>query len=272
MHAAKFDIRETRTSWRTGGWIAALAFALAMATPASAGTIFTDSTFNLANYQTSAQFLSGPGTSLVPSQCALCGNPGSALQLVATFPTSPPSNLVVAEQALVNTGFSYNPLTMGAITSLSASVDKNLAVNLPSGPTPYTNTFHPSIEQNGIFYFASIPGPPLLLNSGVGGQTGYNTISGGLTAADFTEFDFTTGLSDGTHPNFAGAPMLFGLTQVFSANTGGPTEIATAQYDNLSFAINVAGVPEPSTWAMMLLGFAGLGFAFRQSRRKVSFA
>jgi hypothetical protein len=34
----------------------------------------------------------------------------------------------------------------------------------------------------------------------------------------------------------------------------------------------VAGVPEPSTWAMMLLGFAGLGFAFRQSRRKMSFA
>ena len=32
------------------------------------------------------------------------------------------------------------------------------------------------------------------------------------------------------------------------------------------------GVPEPSTWAMMLLGFAGLGFAFRRSRRKVSLA
>jgi hypothetical protein len=32
------------------------------------------------------------------------------------------------------------------------------------------------------------------------------------------------------------------------------------------------GVPEPSTWVMMLLGFAGLGFAFRQSRRKISFA
>jgi PEP-CTERM motif len=31
-------------------------------------------------------------------------------------------------------------------------------------------------------------------------------------------------------------------------------------------------VPEPSTWAMILLGFLGLGFAFRQSRRKVSFA
>jgi hypothetical protein len=33
-----------------------------------------------------------------------------------------------------------------------------------------------------------------------------------------------------------------------------------------------SAVPEPSTWAMMLIGFAGLGFAFRQSRRKVSFA
>jgi hypothetical protein len=33
-----------------------------------------------------------------------------------------------------------------------------------------------------------------------------------------------------------------------------------------------SAVPEPSTWAMMLLGFLGLGFAFRQSRRKVSFA
>jgi hypothetical protein len=31
-----------------------------------------------------------------------------------------------------------------------------------------------------------------------------------------------------------------------------------------------SGVPEPSTWAMMLLGFAGLGLAFRRSRRKVS--
>jgi PEP-CTERM motif len=32
------------------------------------------------------------------------------------------------------------------------------------------------------------------------------------------------------------------------------------------------GVPEPSTWAMMLVGFVGLGFAFRQSRRKLAMA
>jgi hypothetical protein len=31
-------------------------------------------------------------------------------------------------------------------------------------------------------------------------------------------------------------------------------------------------VPAPSTWAMLSIGFAGLGFAFRQSRRKAPFA
>jgi hypothetical protein len=34
----------------------------------------------------------------------------------------------------------------------------------------------------------------------------------------------------------------------------------------------VAAVPEPATWGMMLLGFIGLGFAFKNKRRKVSFA
>jgi hypothetical protein len=38
------------------------------------------------------------------------------------------------------------------------------------------------------------------------------------------------------------------------------------------FFTPASAVPEPSTWAMMLIGFLGLGFAFRQSRRKISFA
>ena len=43
---------------------------------------------------------------------------------------------------------------------------------------------------------------------------------------------------------------------------------------DVAFQMEVSGVatPELSTWAMMLIGFAGLGFAFSQSRRKVSFA
>jgi hypothetical protein len=42
---------------------------------------------------------------------------------------------------------------------------------------------------------------------------------------------------------------------------------------NAAFSLTGAVVPEPSTWAMMLLGFAGLGFAgWRKSRRATSIA
>jgi hypothetical protein len=53
-----------------------------------------------------------------------------------------------------------------------------------------------------------------------------------------------------------------------------PVFTLPAPYDNeytILFSpgiLNMAGVPEPSTWAMLLLGFAGLGFAgYRSSRR-----
>ena len=37
--------------------------------------------------------------------------------------------------------------------------------------------------------------------------------------------------------------------------------------------ITVGGVPEPSTWAMMLIGFAGLGFvSYRKSKRRTVLA
>jgi hypothetical protein len=41
---------------------------------------------------------------------------------------------------------------------------------------------------------------------------------------------------------------------------------------NVYDGTSTGAVPEPSTWAMILIGFAGLGFAFRQSRRKVAMA
>ena len=37
---------------------------------------------------------------------------------------------------------------------------------------------------------------------------------------------------------------------------------------NAAFSLQGSVVPEPSTWAMMLLGFAGLGFAGYRHARK----
>ena len=40
------------------------------------------------------------------------------------------------------------------------------------------------------------------------------------------------------------------------------------EFDN--FAATVAGVPEPATWAMMILGFGFVGFMMRSNRQKVA--
>jgi hypothetical protein len=102
---------------------------------------------------------------------------------------------------------------------------------------------------------------------------------------------FPTGVTSG---NFG--PMTFDLTMAGSYNPafitlqGGTVAGAEAALEAGLLAgetyINIhtsafpggeirgflAAVPEPATWAMMLIGFAGLGFAFRQSRRRMSFA
>ena len=56
------------------------------------------------------------------------------------------------------------------------------------------------------------------------------------------------------------------------------TNATTVKAGNISFIDNgtatvagfAPGVPEPSTWAMLLLGFAGLGFAGYRTRQKAA--
>ena len=69
------------------------------------------------------------------------------------------------------------------------------------------------------------------------------------------------------NPNVAsGGGSFFGLTStdaIFSVKISQPTGFAVI--DNVQFK---GGVPEPGTWAMMLLGFAGIGVAFRRNRSR----
>ncbi len=74
-----------------------------------------------------------------------------------------------------------------------------------------------------------------------------------------------------------GSGVLYNHPTETSAITSAPFAIAAGAYhidyiegngspSQLSFS--VAGVPEPATWAMMMLGFAGLGYAGLRSRRR----
>jgi PEP-CTERM motif len=54
---------------------------------------------------------------------------------------------------------------------------------------------------------------------------------------------------------------------------GNPSWDYFADFGPAQFSATFSAVPEPSTWAMMLVGFVGLGFAgYRTSRKTVSFA
>ena len=223
---------------------------LVMAAPAMANVTFTDGTFAPVNYTTTTVFLTDPlNSSFVSGQCTVCGNPTGLGQFFSMNVTTNPSSLLTGAETIINTTFSYDPTTQGAITSVSASVDKNLLVNIAG--TGFGNTFRPTIEQGGVFYAAAIPGPTLNTVPG-GGFTGYNTIANTLTAADFVQYDPTTSTFGTAHPNFAGGAMLFGLTQQFGSNA---METITAEYDNLSFVI---ATPEPAGMLVLGAGFAGL--------------
>jgi hypothetical protein len=243
--------------------LAALAVSAAALLPVSspAATItFTDSTFNSANYSESPEYTSN--ATLSYNFCSTCGQSGVPGLEVTLYSTGSGSNPGFGAIAFINTTFSYNPAA-GTVLSISASVDKDLTdsiINPGAG-----NTFRPTIEQGGNYYIAAIPGPSIPS----GYTTGWNTIAGsGLKSDNFEEYDFATGSYVAAFPNFSSGPMLFGLTQMFT-NPG--TFNATAIYDPLQ--ITITSVPEPSTWAMLTIGFAGLGFAgYRASRKSAALA
>jgi hypothetical protein len=66
---------------------------------------------------------------------------------------------------------------------------------------------------------------------------------------------------------FFGDILYSGLESAPTFNTG-KFDISDGEFD---YTLTIGAVPEPSTWALMLLGFAGLGFAgYRRSAKAVA--
>jgi hypothetical protein len=129
--------------------------------------------------------------------------------------------------------------------ALSSGISANFGGNNSKG-TPTTAMF-------STFAYNSIPGDELQL------------IFAGNTAGPVTGFPIAIN-QNGTYT--LGAGVSADLQDSFFQRNGETLNLS-AQTVTVSDSSQVAAVPEPSTWAMMLSGFAGLGFlSYRRTRRQ----
>jgi hypothetical protein len=139
-----------------------------------------------------------------------------------------------------------------------------------------TPLFGPTVSGSGTFFTSDTP-------MTVAGQTAFQilsitgTVNGSAINAPTGNYGnyFTTGPSflDGTGTTFftaSGSRVDFfnqSSNGLYRVNTFSP---GSSNFVNATSSPAAAAVPEPTTWAMMLLGFGAVGFALRRRRPLLS--
>jgi hypothetical protein len=170
-----------------------------------------------------------------------------------------------------------------AALAISSTANAAIVVTVPSPPvyTPPTSggligQVAAGATNNDSFTF-NIIGSPALFS----GQLSNTGISSGPGNLNFTNIvlDGMAGLfslvtvpgSAETWacctPNGNGTVLLGTGSHTLTYTVTNTSNVLGTYAGNFNFA--AAPVPEPATWGMMLLGFAGIGFAMRRSRKPV---
>jgi hypothetical protein len=147
-------------------------------------------------------------------------------------------------------------LVSGSASTEKGSLDKEYAAPLGMGDTTYMAVFGGGTEQVSF----ATPRTSLSIYAGsIDPGNGFAiTIDGyTLTGADLVALGVT---ANGSHSEPTSNELLT------ISGLGAFTDVTfTSARNSFEFSLG-AGVPEPSTWAMMALGFAGLGYAaFRRN-------
>lgn len=139
-------------------------------------------------------------------------------------------------------------------------------------------TSNPNGGGSSVFGFNTTPSGRFLLElfGGSATFTFVNPVSSfGFKLSGVQLGGLTVGFNDGSAQSFAvtnnGSGVQFfgasGFTNAVSSFTFNATNDIVG-IDDLRFSSATAAVPEPATWAMMLLGFGFVGGALRSSKRR----
>jgi PEP-CTERM motif len=202
---------------------------------------------------------------------ALTGAAGAATVTLAVGPQNPQ---YFAPEAAGLSDFTLNGITWSLTSGVAATEKGSLAdvyaAPLGMGTSQTTGTTYMAVEGGGTetatwataqtsltIYWGSIDGTAQNMNRfavSVGGFT--------LTGADLVGMG-ASGTGSQTDPASNQLVTISGLDPFTVA-----TFSSTANAFEFSLQAVSPGVPEPSTWAMMAIGFAGLGYAaFRRSSK-----
>lgn len=160
---------------------------------------------------------------------------------------------------------------------LGGAVIGAVAMSVPASAAPFL--FQLTGSKTATFTIDSSFAPDLVSSNAFGDQISYNTVNGmfgGTTGSAAIGFGTNiyaqlnvTGTSLG-FTQFAG-PNLFTLVNakpVFNVGTFALTSIVSGA-STLRISA-VAAVPEPASWAMMIVGLGAVGFAVRRRQKVIA--
>jgi len=199
------------------------------------------------------------GTGTTPSGPGFVGlaDPTNALSVTGAFGTFSDANLGISNMAI--TGFVANDYLphFDNDPNIPYSFSWYTGIGFPAAPSSTL------LSYDNLFYTG--PGAPVTcIGVSAGGVVDdYGVL---MTLANGDVFDLWSDGGSGDTIYGGAVATSSAIIDYQDPYPGNPAWDGPAAATNLTVAV----VPEPSTWAMMLLGFAGLGFAGYRSSRKTA--
>lgn len=149
----------------------------------------------------------------------------------------------------------YHNLRFTGVNSFSASLSSpatSVDVGLGSFSLTNSSVFNAYLFNGDDFKLQVNFTTPVATTNVVADVTGFITVLGGLAYIDFNPQTVS----------YSGGSFVLSVHDVLL----GTTVLRRRDTENLTATITMSpAIPEPSTWAMMMLGFAGLGYlAYRR--------